>query len=169
MQTYHPPHHSMTLGARILCAVVRLTQDSEPGTLFSTKEIRDKVEEMYPGSARQPGLQTHVSAHCVVNAPKNVATEQRFLFRETRDRMRLAQVRDLRMNSDWRVSWPNMETCSNEEQELLVWAKELFLQESSIQPNSATPTLLDLAGSAKHLFVAESAAEYISRMNEEWN
>lgn len=160
---------SLTLGARILCAVVKLTQQFGTESVFSKKEISQKVEQMFPGSADQPGLSTHLSSHCVVNASKNSGTEQRFMFRVGHGQLRLVRAADLQHTRSWEVSWPNFESASDEEREMLEWAKALCGSALPSTSSGSLVTLLDLAGSAKHLFVNESAAEYIAKMNEAWN
>jgi len=160
---------SLTLGARILCAVVQLTQQFGAEAVFSKKEISQKVEQMFPGSADQPGLSTHLSSHCVVNTSKNSGTEQRFMFRVGHGQLRLVRAADLQQNRGWEVSWPNFDSASQEERAMLEWAKALCGSAQPTPSNGTMVTLLDLAGSAKHLFVNESAAEYIATMNEAWN
>jgi hypothetical protein len=46
---------------------------------FTTKELRREIEDRF-GDTR-PGVQTHVSAHCVANAPRNAPTVYNYLWR----------------------------------------------------------------------------------------
>ena len=159
----------LTLGARILCAVVQLARKSEGESVFSKQDIAQMVETLFPGSMKQPGLSTHLSSHCVVNTNKNCGTEQRFMLRVGHGRLRLARSTDLVQNRSWVVTWPNFDNASHEEKEMLQWAQAYFGATNPVNRNEPSPTLLDLAGSARHLFVHESAAEYIAKMNEAWN
>lgn len=54
---------------------------------FTPKELRREVEGLF-GDAR-PGVSTHVSAHCVANAPKNAGTVHNYLWRLERGLLRV--------------------------------------------------------------------------------
>jgi hypothetical protein len=154
----------ITLGARVLCAIAHLTRNSATNQLFSAQDIKEAAELLFPGSMLKPGLATHISSHCVVNTNSNSATEQRFLWRVSRDKYRLVRKSDISFQSAFRVTWPNLKGCSNRDRELAEWAISTFQQASSGEKHS----VLDLFGSARHLFVGESAAEYIARAEDSW-
>lgn len=159
----------LTIGIRVLCATAKLTRDAASDRLFSSREIREMVETLYPGATKPSSLSTHVSSNCVVNVSKHHTTEQRFLVSVARDRFRLARGSDLIENPDWSVTWPTTEELTSEESDLLEFAKEYFESYGRDVKESTTPSLLSLSGSARHLFVNESATEYISKSNEAWN
>jgi hypothetical protein len=157
---------SLTIGIRVLCAIAKLTREAKSDQLFSSREIRAMVETLYPGETKQSSLSTHVSSNCVVNASKHHTTEQRFLVSVARDQFRLVRATDVIENPHWTVTWPTTEELTPNESELIVFAKEYF---ESYGGESNSPSLLSLSGSARHLFVSESAAEYIAKSNEAWN
>jgi hypothetical protein len=159
----------VTIGIRVLCAISKLTQEASADQLFSSREIRDMVEQLYPGCTEPASLSTHVSSNCVVNAPVHHTTEQRFLVRVSRDRFRLARASDLIDNPLWSVTWPTTDELTSDEVNLLGFAQSYFESWTSSYPCSQKPSLLSLSGSARHLFVNESAEEYIAKSNEAWN
>jgi hypothetical protein len=59
---------------------------------FSPGRLREEVERRF-GDTR-PGVQTHVSAHCVANAPKNTTVEYSYLFRTDAGDLRLYRKGD---------------------------------------------------------------------------
>lgn len=63
-------HVEVFLAAQILAQ----NQDS-----FTPEELRKEIERRF-GDTR-PGIQTHISAHCVANAPKNAAVVSNYLWR----------------------------------------------------------------------------------------
>ena len=70
-------HVEVFLTAQILAQ----NQDS-----FTPEELRKEIERRF-GDTR-PGIQTHISAHCVANAPKNTAVVSNYLWRLTDGRLR---------------------------------------------------------------------------------
>lgn len=75
-------HTEVFLAARLL---------SRRKTTFTSQELRDKIEEEF-GDTR-PGVATHISAHCVANAPKNTFVAYNYLWRLDRGRYRLFDPR----------------------------------------------------------------------------
>ena len=71
-------HTEVFLAARLL---------SRRKTTFTSQELRDKIEEEF-GDTR-PGVATHISAHCVANAPKNSPVTSNYLWRVDWGRYRL--------------------------------------------------------------------------------
>ena len=53
---------------------------------FMAEDLRREIEQRF-GDTR-PGVNTHVSAHCVANAPKNAATVYNYLWRLEQGRLR---------------------------------------------------------------------------------
>lgn len=53
---------------------------------FTTRELRREIERRF-GDTR-PGVNTHISAHCVANAPQNAATVHNYLWRLDRGLLR---------------------------------------------------------------------------------
>ncbi len=70
-------HVEVYLAARALAK----HQDS-----FTPEELRREVERRF-GDTR-PGVQTHISAHCVANAPKNTNPASNYLWRLSSGRLR---------------------------------------------------------------------------------
>ncbi len=54
---------------------------------FTSADLRREIERRF-GDTR-PGVQTHISAHCVANAPKNIGTPSNYLLRLPNGRIRL--------------------------------------------------------------------------------
>jgi len=75
-------HTEVFLAARLL---------SRRKTTFASQELRDKIEDEF-GDTR-PGVATHISAHCVANAPKNTFVAYNYLWRVDRGRYRLFDPR----------------------------------------------------------------------------
>jgi len=67
---------------------------------FTAEELRQEIERLF-GDTR-PGVNTHISAHCVANAPRNAPTVYNYLWRldqgpsrvfdASRDRSHLSQL-----------------------------------------------------------------------------
>jgi hypothetical protein len=53
---------------------------------FSTSELANEVRALF-GDTR-PGVSTHISAHCVGNAPKNEGTASNYLWRVDQGHLR---------------------------------------------------------------------------------
>lgn len=53
---------------------------------FTPEALRKEVEQRF-GDTR-PGVRTHISAHCVANAPKNAAVVSNYLWRLPDGRLR---------------------------------------------------------------------------------
>ncbi|MGC9467942.1 MAG: hypothetical protein ACP5HS_05085 [Anaerolineae bacterium] len=53
---------------------------------FTPKELRQEIARRF-GDTRS-GVQTHISAHCVANAPKNIGTPSNYLWRLPDGRLR---------------------------------------------------------------------------------
>lgn len=70
-------HVEVWIAARMLAQ----HQDS-----FTLEELRREIEQRF-GDTR-PGVVTHVSAHCVANAPRNAATVSNYLWRLPDGRLR---------------------------------------------------------------------------------
>lgn len=54
---------------------------------FTTEELRREIEQRF-GDTR-PGVNTHISAHCVANAPRNAGTVHNYLWRLDRGHLRV--------------------------------------------------------------------------------
>jgi len=78
----------LTINAGVFLAAKLLTREK---TTFTVEELRNKIEEKF-GDAR-PGVTTHISAHCVANAPKNTFVAYNYLWRVGRGRYRLFDPR----------------------------------------------------------------------------
>lgn len=72
-------------------ALLHKERPSQPD--FHITEIREKVLRLNPKRARQPGLTTHLSSHCVANKPKHGANV-RILTETARGRRRLFKPGD---------------------------------------------------------------------------
>jgi len=46
---------------------------------FTPEELRKEIERRFDDT--RPGVRTHISAHCVANAPKNAAVVSNYLWR----------------------------------------------------------------------------------------
>lgn len=46
---------------------------------FTSDELRREIERLFDDT--RPGVNTHISAHCVANAPRNAGTVYNFLWR----------------------------------------------------------------------------------------
>jgi hypothetical protein len=46
---------------------------------FSSEDLRREIERLFDDT--RPGVNTHISAHCVGNAPRNAGTVYNYLFR----------------------------------------------------------------------------------------
>lgn len=54
---------------------------------FTPSQVRREIKRLF-GDTR-PGVSTHVSAHCVANAPKNAGTVHNYLWRLERGLLRV--------------------------------------------------------------------------------
>ena len=74
----------MKIHVEVYLAAHALAQDQDS---FTPAELRREIERRF-GDTR-PGVQTHISAHCVANAPKNIGMPSNYLLRLGDGRMRL--------------------------------------------------------------------------------
>jgi len=74
----------MKIHVEVYLAARALAQDQDS---FTPAELRSEIERRF-GDTR-PGVRTHISAHCVANAPKNIGTPSNFLLRLGHGRIRL--------------------------------------------------------------------------------
>jgi hypothetical protein len=53
---------------------------------FTPEELRKEIERRFDDT--RPGVRTHISAHCVANAPKNASVVSNYLWRLPDGRLR---------------------------------------------------------------------------------
>jgi len=74
--------NEMKIHVEVCLAAHALAQHQDS---FTPAELRREVERRF-GDMR-PGVQTHISAHCVANAPKNIGMASNYLLRLPDDRL----------------------------------------------------------------------------------
>jgi hypothetical protein len=82
-----------TLVDEIWVATLLLHKENPSRSDFSVSEIRDKVLELNPKRSSSPGLNTHLSTHCIAGKPKH-GTNNRILTETRRGYRRLFREGD---------------------------------------------------------------------------
>jgi hypothetical protein len=73
----------LKIHVEVFIAAHLLAQDQ--GT-FKPEDLRREIERRFEDT--RPGVQTHISAHCVANTPKNAAVVSNYLWRLPEGRLR---------------------------------------------------------------------------------
>lgn len=84
------PITGVKIHAAVWLAAALLHEAGHPE--FSASRLADEVERRF-GDTRS-GVATHISAHCVANAPKNTTVEYSYLFRTDSGQYRLFRPGD---------------------------------------------------------------------------
>ena len=80
---------SVSTAIAVWIAVATMHKEAGNYAVFSKRAIAERVEWHGLCKVSQDTVSTHISAHCVANAPANCAVPHRKIYRVGRDRYRL--------------------------------------------------------------------------------
>ena len=130
----------MTIADSVWVATALLHQERPDGLDFSVQEIAEKTLKEGLVNGFRPGLQVHVSKHCVANKSPNPG-RYRMLFETSRGRRRLFHHGDpFHPNRyDGKVR-PDKDELPREYQKLIDWYEGVYSKRSDPAPSSPAMT-----------------------------
>lgn len=135
---------------------------------FSVAEILARVSSENLAGRLRPGVQTHVTQHCVANKPPNPG-RYRMLFETTRGRRRLFRPGDpYHRDRGEGKTVPVAGEMPESHRELLEWYEAEYLGVASGGAPKRDP-ILALRGLGREIWQDEAADAYVRRLRESWD
>ena len=135
---------------------------------FAVREIMDRAaqENLRGTGTLRPGVQTHVTRHCVANKRPDPGA-YRILFETQRGRRRLWREGDPYHPSRARGKVvPKEGSIPERHRPLIAWYLNEYSRKS--RKRTASDPILNLRGLGKEIWVAEEPDEYVRRLREGW-
>lgn len=159
-------HTKVKIADQVWIATLLLHKEEPEQTDFTVDEIVERVVREAINESNRSSVYAHVVQHCVANRPPNPA-RYRMLFENSPGRRRLFRKGDAYHPArEGAKITPNLEDLPEGYRPLLAWYRDWCSTIPRVAPES--DSLLALAGSGKHLWKEEHAADYVRRLREGW-